>query len=77
MYVKTLIKNFSNPGANSQNKPQGKKFMRQLYVAMSRPKTVLCLAVHKDSIAGYEDALRDLGWEIKIVNTPIAETNNQ
>lgn len=68
MDVKTLIKNFSDSEAERVDKPQSKKFMKQRYVAMSRPRKVLCLAVHKNSIAGHEDDLRALGWKIEIVD---------
>ena len=67
MDVGTLIKNFSDPGAVRQDKKQSKIFMKKLYVAMSRPKSVLCLAVHKDSITGYEDDLEKIGWKIQLV----------
>jgi hypothetical protein len=68
MDVKTLIKNFSDSEAKRIDKPQSKKFMKQMYVAMSRPRKVLCLAVHKNSIAGHEEDLRTLGWKIETVN---------
>lgn len=67
MDVKSLINNFSDSGAKRKDNPQSKKFMKQLYVAMSRPKSILCLAVHKDSISGYEEALVKKGWKIKPV----------
>lgn len=67
MDVGSLIKNLSDPSAERQDKKQNIKFMKQLYVAMSRPKSVLCLAVHKDSIAGHEERLTNIGWKIETV----------
>lgn len=69
MDVGTLINNFSDSGAKRKGNPQSKKFMKQLYVAMSRPKSVLCIAVHKDSITGHEDKLSNMGWKIEIVGS--------
>lgn len=41
------------------------RFMRQLYVAMSRPKHLLCLAVHSDRISSHrKNALEDRGWRL-------------
>ncbi len=42
------------------------KFMRQLYVAMSRPKHLLCLAIHKDRVdKNAEKLLKEInGWNI-------------
>lgn len=69
MDVGSLIKNFTDSRAERQLK--SKKFMKQLYVAMSRPRSILCLAVHKDSVAGHEDDLREMGWKIETVNTHV------
>ncbi len=39
------------------------KFSRQLYVAASRPRHLLCLAIHEDRISQPQrDALGNLGW---------------
>ncbi len=39
--------------------------MRQLYVAMSRPKHLLCLAIHKDRVdENAEKLLKENGWDI-------------
>ncbi len=41
------------------------KFSRQLYVAASRPRHLLCLAIHEDRIAEHQrEALVNLGWRI-------------
>lgn len=39
------------------------KFARQLYVAASRPRYLLCLAIHEDHISQEQrTALNNLGW---------------
>lgn len=41
------------------------KYSRQLYVAASRPRHLLCIAIHQDRIAGNQrEALIDLGWRL-------------
>lgn len=54
---------------NSRRKVKANRtFMRQLYVAMSRPRHLLCIAVHSDHIStGDVDSLRDQGWRIEIL----------
>ncbi len=66
--VGTLIENFVNEDATKKDNPQNVKFMKQLFVGMSRPRRILCLAVHKDSIKGYEEKLVSIGWKIQPVN---------
>jgi DNA helicase-2/ATP-dependent DNA helicase PcrA len=49
-------------------KMPNQKFMRQLYVAMSRPRHLLCLAVHNDRITADQITLMqapEKGWNIK------------
>lgn len=56
---------------NSQRvfKPN-KVFMRQLYVAMSRPKYLLCLALHSDRLSDDDKKLLlEQGWQIKTVES--------
>ena len=44
---------------------QKKKFMKQLYVAMTRPQYLLCLAVDKSRITDEQiERARGLGWQI-------------
>ncbi len=53
------------PHAQRHFKPN-QMFMRQLYVAMSRPRYLLCLALHNERITeAQKDSLRRLGWCIK------------
>lgn len=41
------------------------KFARQLYVGVSRPRHLLCLAIHEDRINdGHKAALESLGWKV-------------
>ncbi len=52
-------------------RPTGKrklKFMRQFYVAMSRPQHLLCLAIHSDRISESDKELleNNEGWKIKV-----------
>lgn len=49
------------------NKTQPKQ-MKQLYVAMSRPREILCIAVNDKRITAFKDKLQELGWIIKNVN---------
>lgn len=54
-----------NPHHSAAFKPN-KKFMRQLYVAMSRPKHLLCLAVHANHITPEQKAsLEAVGWRLR------------
>ncbi len=47
-------------------KPENQQFMRQLYVATSRPKHLLCLAINKFSLNRENmNKLRRLGWRIE------------
>lgn len=48
-----------------------KIFMRQLYVAMSRPKHLLCFAMHADRVSDdNKKALQEKGWNIKMLALP-------
>lgn len=50
------------------------KFMRQFYVAMSRPKHLLCLAIHSDRIStAQKTALEGLGWNVRELPPPAQE----
>ena len=41
------------------------EFMRKLYVAVSRPRHLLCLAIHNDHISDSQRTeLSELGWNI-------------
>ncbi len=58
------------PNASRRFKPN-KIFMRQLYVAMSRPRHLLCLAVHSNRVTADQEAtLHGLGWNIQKVVAP-------
>ncbi|AXY56712.1 hypothetical protein CDG60_09125 [Acinetobacter chinensis] len=47
-----------------QPKPQTIKFMKQIYVAMTRPRHLICLAVHKDKIENHLSLATQKGWKI-------------
>lgn len=64
------------PNAQRHFKPN-KVFMRQLYVAMSRPKHLLCLAMHSDRLTEeckeeYKKLLLKNGWKVEVLE-PHAE----
>lgn len=51
---------------NPNSKKANQKFMRQFYVAMSRPKHLLCLAIHSDHISEEQkELLSEIGWKIQ------------
>jgi len=54
------------PNAQRRFKPN-KVFMRQFYVAMSRPKHLLCLAMHSDRISEeHKKLLLKNGWKVAL-----------
>lgn len=68
-----LIKFLTGELPTEDNSNLGKrktKFMRQLYVAASRPRYLLCLAIHESRITTeLENALNTRGWNIqKLMN---------
>jgi len=77
-YLTGEFPNENNPNTDIKEKPNSRKanqtFMRQLYVGMSRPKHLLCLAMRKDAIGVGEnfdrasDKLRSAGWHICEIN---------
>jgi len=38
--------------------------LKMAFVGMSRPSHLLCVAIHRDSISGQEEALRRSGWDV-------------
>lgn len=59
------VKLRDNPHHSAAFKPN-KKFMRQLYVAMSRPKHLLCLALHANHITHEQrTSLEAAGWRLR------------
>lgn len=55
-----------SPNVRREFKPN-KVFLRQLYVAMSRPKHLLCLALHADHVGDQTQRLLDFGWDVVTV----------
>ena len=66
-----------HPNVNLVDKPHwrrkfkpNKVFMRQFYVAASRPKHLLCLALHSDRISNEQiDLLQEKGWNIHVLES--------
>jgi len=51
-----------------------KQNLKMAFVGMSRPSHLLCVAVHRDSIPGQEEALRRNGWDVN--NELCVSSNN-
>jgi DNA helicase-2/ATP-dependent DNA helicase PcrA len=69
-YLTGECPNDTNPNSgmaeSARNRRANKQFMRQFYVAMSRPKHLLCLAVHSTRLSAEEEKhLIRKGWSIK------------
>ncbi len=63
--VKELLDHIALINRNTISAPRKSKFMRQLYVAASRPRNLLCFAVHEDHISSTQEAaLVSLGWRV-------------
>ncbi len=61
------IKRIINYMKGKYSKPRKKRVIQNLkmaFVGMSRPSHLLCIAVHRDSISGQEEALRRSGWNV-------------
>lgn len=61
------IKRIINYMKGEYSEPTQKRVIHNLkmaFVGMSRPSHLLCVAVHRDSISGQEDALRSCGWDV-------------
>lgn len=77
-YLTGCLPSEEHPNSKVPDKPlatrafkPNKVFMRQLYVAMSRPRHLLCLAVHSDRVtADQASTLHDLGWNLQKVVAP-------
>ncbi|MEQ1151686.1 UvrD-helicase domain-containing protein [Acinetobacter johnsonii] len=48
----------------TQPRPQTVKFMKQIYVAMTRPRHFVCLAVHKNKVNEHLSLAEQKGWKI-------------
>ncbi len=60
------------PHSRREFKPN-KVFLRQLYVAMSRPKHLLCLALHTEHVGDRAQRLMDIGWDVVPAAAPNTE----
>lgn len=74
-YLTGELPSVEHPNASLPEKPNSlrafkpnKVFMRQFYVAMSRPKHLLCLALHSDRISSEQiQLLQQRGWQVDII----------
>ncbi|MDP2518722.1 UvrD-helicase domain-containing protein [Shimia thalassica] len=77
-YLTGCLPSEAHPNSKVPDKPHAtrafkpnKIFMRQLYVAMSRPRHLLCLAIHSDRVnADQEASLHNRGWNVQRVVVP-------
>ena len=70
------IKRIINYIKGEYSEPRQKRIILNLkmsFVGISRPSHLLCIAVHRDSISGQEEALRRNGWD---VNNDICTSSN-
>ena len=66
-----------HPNSELPNKPHSsrrfkpnKVFMRQFYVAMSRPRHLLCLALHSNRISDeHKELLLGKGWKVEVLES--------
>lgn len=66
--VKELLDHIALVREDNVSTSRKSKFMRQLYVATSRPRHLLCLAVHENHISiAQRAALENIGWNVSIV----------
>lgn len=71
-YLTGELPSIAHPNSNLKDKPNSRKsnkvFMRQFYVAMSRPRHLLCLALHADRISDEQtQLLRESGWQVETI----------
>jgi len=74
-YLTGELPSAEHPNPELPNKPNSvrrfkpnKVFMRQFYVAMSRPRYLLCIALHSDRISDtHNRLLLEKGWNIEII----------
>ncbi len=70
------IKRIINYIKGEHSEPRQKTVIQNLkmaFVGMSRPSHLLCIAVHRDSISGQEEALQRSGWD---VNNDLCASSN-
>lgn len=74
-YLLGSLPSSDNPNCSLPDKPHSKRkfspnkvFMRQLFVAMSRPRYLLCLALHSDRISEESrNLLAEKGWKVEVI----------
>jgi DNA helicase-2/ATP-dependent DNA helicase PcrA len=67
--ISTLLNHIAGVDVTRHTQKTKIKFSRQLYVAASRPRHLLCFAIHTDRIeAAHKEALVALGWKVKLLS---------
>ena len=71
-YLTGELPSASVPNSQMKEIPNSRRankvFMRQFYVAMSRPRHLLCLALHSDRISeDYKELLMEKGWKVEVL----------
>lgn len=74
-YLSGELPSLEHPNASLPDKPNSRRafkpnkvFMRQFYVAMSRPRHLLCLALHSSRISSEQiQLLQQRGWQVDII----------
>lgn len=77
-YLAGELPSADHPNTQLKDKPNSRKpnkvFMRQFYVAMSRPKHLLCLAMHSDRLSEeYKKLLLKNGWKVEVLEPHVEQ----
>jgi len=75
-YLTEELPNADHPNSKLPDKPNSRRvfkpnkfFMKQFFVAMSRPKHLLCLAIHSDRISDEQKrSLQERGWHVEVLD---------
>ena len=63
--ISSMLPWIIDPELNVPTQITKKKFMKQLYVAVTRAKHLLCMAIHTDRISPEQiQQLESLGWNV-------------
>jgi hypothetical protein len=72
--ISTLLNHIAGVDVTRHTQKTKIKFSRQLYVAASRPRHLLCFAIHEDRVSQIQrDALVNLGWRLSILSRGVAD----
>ena len=73
--IAELLNHIAGLDVTRHNQKTKIKFSRQLYVAASRPRHLLCMSIHEDRIdEGQKAALEALGWNVSSISEEDAVT---